>query len=131
MTLRIHILRGDRSSHQGLPVHDRQLARHRRLPFPGIGGAVTNIHRFQAEAIEHPPDIWVIVDAYHGLALASPHEFGHPLVLLQTKFPAVPSCLPVRRIHIVKGVRPIVFFGALQPGQVLNAGSGKTLPGLR
>jgi len=39
--------------------------------------------------------------------------------------------LPVRRIHVVKGVGTVVTLGAVQPGQVFNVGAGQPLPRCR
>lgn len=58
--------------------------------------------------VKHMPDIRVVVDATHHLALAAPHEIGHQLIVLKGEVHYIASGLPVKRIHAVKGARPIV-----------------------
>lgn len=81
------------------------------------------------EALESRPDIGMVVDADHDPALAAPHEIGHLQVLLEGEGNAVALCLPVRWVHVVKGVRPIVALDAIKPGQVLHIHPSKPLPG--
>jgi len=80
------------------------------------------------EALEHAPDVRMIVDADHDLALAPAHEVGQ---LLEWEVDPIPLGLPVRRIHVEERVRPVVPFGAVEPGQALNVGAGEALPGCR
>lgn len=83
------------------------------------------------EALEHTPDVRMIVDADHDLALAPAHEVGHLLVLLEREVDPIPLSLPVRRIHVEERVRPVVTLSAFEPGQALNVGAGEPLPGCR
>lgn len=80
------------------------------------------------EAVEHTANVRVIVDAHHHLAFAAPHKVGHPLVILKGKIHTIACCLPVRWIHVMKGVGTVITFGAIQPRQVFNIGAGQTLP---
>ncbi|MCY1459164.1 hypothetical protein D9M71_766130 [compost metagenome] len=83
------------------------------------------------EALEHPPNIWVVVDADHHPPLAPPHEVSHPLVVFEGEVHSITLGLPVGRVHVEEGVRPVVAFGAVQPRQVLNVDPGQALPGGR
>ncbi len=73
----------------------------------------------------------VVIDADHHLSFACPHEISHALVVLERKIYTIPSRLPVRRVHVMEGVRPVVTLGALKPRQVLDVGARQTLPGRR
>jgi len=55
----------------------------------------------------------MVVDADHHLALATSHKVGHALVVLKRKVDAIALCLPVRRVHVVEGVGPVVALGAV------------------
>lgn len=79
------------------------------------------------EAIEDAPDVRVIVDADHHLALTPAHEVGHALILLEKEIHAIAGGLPVRRVHVEERVRSIIAFGASEPGQVLDVGAGEAL----
>lgn len=83
------------------------------------------------EAFEHAADVRVVVDANHDFAFTATHEIGHPFVVLERKVHAVPSSLPVRRVHVVKGVCSVVAFRAVKPGEVFDVGAGQALPGGR
>lgn len=111
-----------------LPIHDHQLAGHFRLALALVRIGVANIQVLEMEAVEGTPDIWVVVDADHHLALAPSHEVGHPLVLLEGEVHAIAGGLPVRRVHVEEGVRSIVALRAGEPGQVLDIGTGEALP---
>ena len=93
---------------------------------PLIGIAVPDVQRLKMKAIEHSPDIWVIVDADHHLALAAAHEVSHPLIVLEREIHAVTGGLPVRRVHIEEGVRAVVFCNANIPRKVLDGGARQT-----
>ncbi|KMN16869.1 hypothetical protein TU85_24785 [Pseudomonas helleri] len=73
----------------------------------------------------------MVVDADHHLAFAAPHKVGHKLVVFKREVHTVPSGLPVRWVHVVEGVRPVVALCALKPGQVFDIGAGQALPGCR
>ena len=60
----------------------------------------------------------MVVDAEHHPALASAHKFGYPFVVLKTKLDPIPRHLPVRRVHIVEGMRPVITLGAFIPRQI-------------
>lgn len=77
---------------------------------------------------EYTPDVRMIVDADHHLALAAPHEVGHPLVLFERKSDTVAGGLPLRRIHVMEGVHPVITLRALKPGEVFNKGHRQPLP---
>lgn len=111
-----------------LPVHDHQLAGHLGLTLPLVRVGVANIQVLEVEAVEGAPDVRVIVDADHHLALATAHEVGHALVLLEGKVHPVASGLPIRRVHVEERVRSIIALGAGEPGQVLDIGAGEALP---
>ena len=80
---------------------------------------------------KHPPNIRMVVDADHHLAFAASHKISHALIVFKREVHAVASGLPVRWIHVVEGVRPVVALGAFQPRQVLDVGAGQSLPGGR
>ncbi|MNR59497.1 hypothetical protein D3C85_1807630 [compost metagenome] len=65
------------------------------------------------ETMEHPPNVWVVVDAYHHLAFTAAHEVGHPFIVLKRKVHPIAGGLPVRRVHVVKGMGTVVAFGAV------------------
>lgn len=46
--------------------------------------------------ISPPADVRVIVDADQHLALATPHEVGHPLVVIEGEVDSVAGGLPFR-----------------------------------
>ncbi|MND51249.1 hypothetical protein D3C81_479200 [compost metagenome] len=80
------------------------------------------------EAVERSSNIRVIVDADHYPPFAPTHEIGHALIFLERKIKPIASSLPVRRVHVEERVRPVVTFGAGEPGQVFDIGPGKPLP---
>lgn len=80
------------------------------------------------EAIKRTPDVRVVVDADHHLALAAAHEFRHALIFLEGEIDAIAGGLPIRRVHVKERVRSIVALGAGEPGQVLDVGAGESLP---
>ncbi|MCY1464285.1 hypothetical protein D9M71_822870 [compost metagenome] len=82
---------------------------------PLVSVAIANVQRLKVKAIKHPSDVWMVVDANHHLALAATHEIGHPLVVLERKIHPIASGLPIRRVHVVKGMSAVVTFGALEP----------------
>ena len=110
------------------PIHDDQLAGHLRLSVPLVRGAVTDIQALEVEAIKGAPDVRMVIDADHHLALAPPHEVGHAFVLLKRKVHTVADGLPVRRIHVEERMRSIVALGTGKPGQMLHVRAGKPLP---
>ncbi len=81
--------------------------------------------------LEHLSNIRVIIDTNHHLPFAPPHKISHPLVILKRKIYTIPSRLPVRQIHVVEGVRPVIALGTFEPRQVLHIGARQTLPGCR
>ncbi|MNS37763.1 hypothetical protein D3C72_699920 [compost metagenome] len=83
------------------------------------------------KAFKNPPNIRVVVDAYHHLALAETHEVGHALVVLKRKVDAISGGLPVRWVHVMEGMSTIVAFSAFKPGEVFDVGAGQALPGGR
>ena len=83
------------------------------------------------KALKHPPNVRVIIDADHDLPFAAPHKVSHTLVILEGKVHAITRRLPVRRVHVVKGVGTVVAFSTGQPGQVFNVGAGQPLPRCR
>lgn len=58
----------------------------------------------------------------HHLALIATHEVGRPLVVLEGKIHSITDGLPVRRVHVVKGVDTIIAF---KPGRVFNVASAR------
>ena len=99
------------------PIHNHQLPTHISLPLPLIRSAIPNIHRLKVKTLKHPSDIRVIVDADHLLTFATAHEVGHPFVVFKRKVHSIPCGLPVRRIHIVKRMAPVIALSALKPRQ--------------
>lgn len=83
------------------------------------------------KALEHPPNIRMVVDANHHLSFTAPHEAGHTLVILKGKIHPIASGLPIRRIHVVEGMGPVVALSTFKPGQVFNISAGQTLPRCR
>ncbi len=83
------------------------------------------------KALEHPTDVWVIVNADHHLAFATAHELGHPFVVLEWEVNAIAGGLPVRRVHVVEGVGTVIALSAFKPGEVFDVGAGQALPGGR
>lgn len=79
----------------------------------------------QVEPIEGAPDIRMVVDTDHDLSFARPHGFRHGFVLLEAERHAIAFGLPVRRIHVEKGVGAIVPTDALLPGLILDNGAGQ------
>jgi len=73
----------------------------------------------------------MIVNAYHHLASTATHEVDHPLIVLERKIHAVTGGLPVRRVHVMERVRPVVAFGAVKPREVFDVGTRQALPGGR
>lgn len=116
------------SQRRRLPVHNYQLPTHLGLSLTLVCVAVANVQRLEVKALEHAADVRVVVDANHHLAFAAPHEVGHALVVFERKVHAIAGGLPVRWVHIVKGVGTVVAFGAFQPGEILDVGTGQTLP---
>ena len=80
------------------------------------------------EAIEHAANVRMVVDADHHLAFATAHEIGHPLIVFERKVHAIASGLPVRRVHVMKGMGAVVTFSAFKPGKIFDVGTGQTLP---
>ena len=66
-----------------VPVHDNQFAGHLCLGLPLIGVAVADVQALEVEAVEDTPDVRVVVNADHHLALTPAHEIGHTFVLLE------------------------------------------------
>lgn len=114
-----------------LPIHYNQLSAQFDLTLPLVGIAVADIQGLKVKALEHSTNIWMVIDADHHLAFAAPHEVGHPLVILERKVHAIASGLPVRRVHVMKGMGSVVAFGAFQPGKVFDVGARQALPGSR
>lgn len=112
-----------------LPIHDDKLTSYVGLPVALIGRGVANISSFNMEASEGLAYVRMVIDAHHHLALATPHEFGHALVLLEWKVQAIACGLPVRGIHVEERVRPVVPLRAVEPGEVLDIGARQALPG--
>lgn len=79
--------------------------------------------------LKHPSDVRIVVDADHHPALAPAHELGHSLVIIEQEIHAVAGRFPVRRVHVMEGVRTVVAFCAFEPGQVFHVGAGQALPG--
>ncbi len=73
----------------------------------------------------------MIVDADHHLAFAATHEASHPLVILERKVHAITGGLPVRWIHVMKGVGTVVAFSTFEPREVFDVGTGQTQPSSR
>ncbi len=111
------------------PIHHNQLPRHLSLPLPLIRGRVPDLGRLNMKPFKHPPNVWMVVDAYHHLPLTPPHKISHALVIFKREVHTVPRRLPVRRVHVVEGMWPVVALCALKPRQVFNVGAGKALPG--
>ena len=82
------------------------------------------------KTIEHSSDVQVIVDTDNHFALAAAHETGNPLVVFKRKVNAIAGGLPIRRVHVVKGMGPVVAFRAVKPRKVFDVGNGQPLPGL-
>ncbi|MNP41674.1 hypothetical protein D3C76_1353900 [compost metagenome] len=80
------------------------------------------------EPVEGTPNVRVIVDTNHYLALATAHEIGHAFVLLEREVDAVAGGLPVRRIHVKECVRTVIALSAGEPREILNVGAGEALP---
>ena len=70
----------------------------------------------------------MVVDADHHLAFAAAHEVCHSFVILERKVHSIAGGLPVRWIHVVEGVGPVVAFSAFKPGKVFDVGAGQALP---
>src|SRR5450830_1591039 len=90
---------------------------------PLIGRRVPNIQHLEVEALEHTPNVRMIVDADHHPALAAPHEVGHPLVVLKRKVDSIAGSLTVRWVHVVERVRTVVALGAVKPGEIFDVGA--------
>lgn len=95
---------------------------------PLIRAAVSDVQALRVKAVERSPDVRVVVDADHHLALAAPHELGHALVVLERKVDAVAGGLPIRWVHIVERVHSIITLGTVLPGQVLDIRTSEALP---
>jgi len=80
------------------------------------------------EAVEGAPDVRVIVDADHHLALAAAHEVGHALVLLKRENPRRSQRSASRGVHVEECVCLILALGAGEPGQVLDVSAVEALP---
>lgn len=93
--------------------------------------SVPYVHSLKVKPLKYSPDIRVIVDAHHHLPSATSHELGHPLVVFEGEIHTIACGLPVRRVHVMEGVRPVVAFGAFKPAQVLDVGTRQPLPGRR
>lgn len=96
-----------------------------------VGCGVADIDGLKMETLEHPPYIWVIVDTHHDPTLAAPHEISHPFVVLKREVDAIAGSLPVRRIHVVEGIRTVIPFSAVKPREVFDVSAGQSLPGGR
>lgn len=107
-----------------LPVHNHQFTTDLGLVLTLIGVAVTDVQRLEMKAFEHPADFRMVVDADHHLAFAAPHEVGHTLVVLERKIHAIPGGLPIRRVHVVKGMGTVVAFCAFKPWEIFDVGAG-------
>lgn len=81
------------------------------------------------EARKHAADVRMIVDADHYLAFTAAHEVGHEFVVFKGKVHPIAGGLPVRRVHVVKGVGTVIAFGAFKPGEIFDVGTRQTLPG--
>lgn len=80
------------------------------------------------EPLEDSPNVRMVVDADHDLPFATSHELGDALIVFKGKIHAIACRLPVRRIHVVKGVCTVVAFCAVQPRQIFNVGARQALP---
>jgi hypothetical protein len=80
------------------------------------------------ESLKHSPDVWVIIDANYYLAFAAAHEGSHALVILERKVHSIADSLPVRRVHVMKGIDAVVALGALEPGKIFDVGARQALP---
>ncbi len=85
------------------------------LRLPLIGGRVPDLGRLKMKPFKHPPNVRVVVDADHHLPLTTPHKISHALVVFEREVDAVPRRLPVRRVHVVEGVWPVVALCTLKP----------------
>ena len=83
------------------------------------------------KTVEHLPNVRMVIDANHHPPFAAPHKISHALVVFKREVNSVASGLPVRRVHVVEGVGTVVAFGAFEPGEVFDVGTGQTLPGGR
>ena len=113
------------------PIHNHQLPANLCLPLPLIRSAIPNIYRLKVKALKHPPDIRVVIDTDHHLPFAAAHEIRHPFVVLKRKVHPIPCGLPVRRVHVVKRMWPVIPFSTLKPGQVLHISARQALPSRR
>ena len=119
------------SQRRRLPVHDHQFTAELGAPLPLVGCGVADVQSLEVEALEHAADVRVVVNAHHHLAFAAPHEVGHSFVVLKWKVHSVACGLPVRWVHVVKGMGTVVTFGAFKPVEVFDVGAGQALPGGR
>ena len=110
------------------PVHDDQLSCFFRPTDMHVGVTVADIQALIMEATEHSSNIRLIIDTDHHPALASPHKLSHALVLLEREVHTIASGLPVEWIHVEERMRSIVALGTVEPGQVLDVGTGEALP---
>ena len=111
----------------GLIVADKQLA-------AGAGGfgaadAVGQLQPRDAVGIEQGRDVWVVIDGEHHFTLHAAHGFGQPLVFFPAELLRVADRLPIRRVGIKEGVRPVVAFQAALPRLILNVHATQTLLG--
>lgn len=60
-----------------MPICDDQLTGDISLALALVCVAVADLQAFDVEAVEGSPDVRVVVDADHHLALAAAHEVGH------------------------------------------------------
>src|SRR5690606_30196959 len=105
-----------------VPVLDDQLA----CRFPALArDRVADLERDQGEPLEHPPDLGVVVDGQHHLALGATHPGGHALVLLERELHAITLRLPVGRVEIVQSRRTVIALDHLMPRTVLDNDVGQ------
>jgi len=70
----------------------------------------------------------MVVDTDHNPALAATHEVSHALVLIEREIHTISGSLPVWWIHVEERMWSIIALGTVEPGQVLDVGTGETLP---
>jgi len=99
------------------------------FPLSLIRRRIPNIQRLKMKPGKHPPNIRMVIDADHHLALTPAHEVGHALVVFKREVDAVARRLPVRRVHVMEGVGSVVAFGAVEPGEVFDVRACEALPG--
>ena len=84
---------------------------------PLISGRIPNLNRLKIKPFKYTPNVRMIVDADHHLAFAAAHKVSHALVVFKREVHAVSSGLPLRRVHVVEGVRAVVTLCTLKPGR--------------